>query len=82
MCEAGPSVSLIPVELMAARALLRIKMHAIFIYLIFSHDIQLIAAGYNNNKKCEEGEFQKWNACTSQRKNFSLFCGLQLDYEN
>jgi hypothetical protein len=57
-------------------------MHAIFIYLFFSHDIQLIAAGYNNNKKCEEGEFQKWNACTSQRKNFSLFCGLKLDYEN
>jgi hypothetical protein len=24
-----------------------------------SHDIQLIPAGYHNNKRCEEGEFQK-----------------------
>jgi hypothetical protein len=35
VCEAGPSVGLIPVKLMAARALLSIKMHAIFIYFYF-----------------------------------------------
>jgi hypothetical protein len=30
MCVAGPSAGLIPVKLMAARALLSIEMHAIF----------------------------------------------------
>jgi hypothetical protein len=59
MCEAGPSAGLIPVKLMAARAFLSIEMHAILFLKKISHDIQLIAAGYHNNKKCEEGEFQK-----------------------
>jgi len=70
VCEAGPSVGVIPVQLMAAQALLSIKMHAIFIYLFISDDIQLIRPGTITTKNVKRENFKKWNACTSQRKKF------------
>jgi hypothetical protein len=33
-------------------------------------------------KNVKSENFKKWNACTSQMKNFSLFRGLQGNYEN